>query len=457
MKLRDLFKLSAIALTAIALVIPAFADTLKLKDGRSLQGKVTREVDGYVWFEYSVGELKQEKMFAPADIIELKRDDGKTDPAKPDADPATADPAKADGTKPGETKPGEAKPAEGQADEAKKDAVPPASGIPRIAILTGEETVGIQMSAKPLEEAIPLLEKDGVTDVVYKINSGGGYLLEIQKISDVLENKYKKKFRTIAWIQSAISAACMSPYCIEEIYFMPNGNMGGCTGWSGGGTAVKGPELEQVLYMMEKISARAKRDPKIMRAMQIRGASDVMAELAIAPPSGELSANIDPKTGEVSWYQDQSGQYILNPKHGVEILTFDAIEAEKFKFSRGTAATADELAHKMGYTEYTIVGKPKKGYAWPVSAAEELQIEWRKGISDAEARFGEIITSYMAALQQAQSSQDKTTRGSFVNRARGFLNQLRQIAKKYPIFVQARGLSKDFFEEQEEILRRLMR
>ncbi|MCC6426796.1 MAG: hypothetical protein IT435_08230 [Phycisphaerales bacterium] len=445
MKIRHFLRLLTVTLAVMLLAAPAPADSLKLKDGRTLTGKVTREVDGYIWFKYSVGELEQEKMFGPTDILELKRDDGKSDPAPApdgDADPATKPDAGTD-----------AAPAPDA--DAAKPTFP--SNVRRIAILTGEEMVGVQMAAKPLEDAIPLLEKDGVTDVVYKVNSGGGYLLEIQKISDVLHQKYKPKFRTVAWIQSAISAAAMSSYCLEEIFFMPNGNFGGCTGWSGQLTAVKGRELEEVLLMMEKISARAQRRPEIMRAMQIRGNRDTLQELLINPPAGELSANIDPRTGEVTWYQDQSGKFVLNPKHGVEILTFDALEAEKFKFSSGTATTHDELARKMGYTEYVFVGKPMKNYAWPVSAAEELQIAWRKGISEAEANFGKTVTSYFAAVQQARSSQDKTTRGSFVNRARTHLNTLRQMAKKYPIFVLIRNLSKDFFDEQEELLRSLMR
>ncbi|MBL8963450.1 MAG: hypothetical protein KF787_09400 [Phycisphaeraceae bacterium] len=435
MKILRTFTILAAALALSLSALAARADTLKLRDGRTLEGTVTREVDGYIWFSYKVGDLVQERMFAPSEIVQLSRGTADASPieeAPVGGAAATADPA----AKPETTDFGR---------------------VRRLAILTGEGMVGMQMAAKPLEDAIPLLQQEGVTDVVYKVNSGGGYLLEIQKISDVLHFKYKPLFRTVAWIESAISAAAMSSYCLEEIYFMPNGNFGGCTGWSGSLDAVKGRGLEEVLLAMERISARANRNPAIMRAMQISGSPDVMQQLGISPPSGELSANIDPRTGEVTWFQDQSGKHVLNPKHGVMILTFDALEAEKFKFSRGTVRTHDELARQMGYTEYVFVGKPVRGVAWPVSKAEEAQIEWRRGISEAQARFGEIVTSYQAAVQQAQSSQDKTIRGSFINRARGHLNSLRNIAKRFPIFVMFYNLNPDFFEEQEEMLRRLAR
>jgi hypothetical protein len=436
MKLLRTLSILAVALATMLVTGIARADTLKLKDGRTLTGTVTRETNGYIWFKYKIGDLEQERMFGPTDIVDLKRDAGATPTAEEAKTPDAPTQEKTDDATPAEKYP---------------------PGVKRIAVLTAEGMVGMQMASKSLEDAIPLLEQEGVTDVIYKVNSGGGFLLEIQKISDVLHLKYKPKFKTVAWIESAISAAAMSSYCLEEIYFMPNGNFGGCTGWFGDGTAVKGRGLEEVLLMMEKISARANRPVSIMRAMQIRGATDVMDELQISPPSGELSATINPQTGEVTWSQDQRGQHIINPRHGVEILTFDAIEAEKFRFSAGTAATHEDVARKMGYSEFVFVGKPVKGIAWPVSKAEEMQMEWRKGISEAQANFDRLRISYQTSVQQAQSSQDRQTRGSFVNRARGHLNSLKTIAKKFPIFVMFYNLNKDFFDQEEERLRALMR
>jgi GxxExxY protein len=44
-----------------------------------------------------------------------------------------------------------------------------------------ESGVGDVITAKAFREAIPLLEKDGVTDVVIRINSGGGLGLEVER------------------------------------------------------------------------------------------------------------------------------------------------------------------------------------------------------------------------------------------------------------------------------------
>src|ERR1041384_4869288 len=136
------------------------------------------------------------------------------------------------------------------------------TGVPRAAVISlgdhDKEMVGQFITADSLDRCIPLLEKEHIDIVAIRINSGGGALLEIQKLSDEIEFKFKPKFRTVAWIEHAISAAAMTAHCMEEIYLMPGASYGACTGWYGQLTAVKGRDLQEVLYMMEKISARGK-------------------------------------------------------------------------------------------------------------------------------------------------------------------------------------------------------
>lgn len=400
-------------------------DRLTLKDGKVIEGTITKEVDGWIWFTQLVSGIEVKQVYKPEDIQKIERDATPVD-AKPDE---VAPKPESKGLR--------------------------AGGAPRAAVLTMEGTVGIQMSAKPIKDAIPLLEKDNIDVVVLKINSGGGLLLEIQRLSDVIHKEYKGKFRTVAWIESAISAAAMTAHTLEEIYFLPQGNYGGCTGFSGALNAVKGRGLEEVLIMMEKISDRGGHPRQIMRAMQISGDPNVMQELQIAPPSGELSADID-ENGDVTWYQNQAGKFILNPKGGVKILTFNAGEAQKFKFSRGTAANVDELAHAMGYQEIEWVGTRNPLYGYPVSNAEELQLKWRKEITDAEQNFGRYFENYQRAVQTAAAAPPED-RGPWISKARDALNRLRQIAKNFPNFQLLRGLEDEWFEEQDELLKRLAR
>ena len=159
-------------------------------------------------------------MFFKSDTSAVERNvDAATPVDKPANAPADkpaekpAQPATTDAAKPADT-------SDAKTDENADAPKPVYTGAPRAAVVTmgdhkGEkDMVGIFMTAYALEKARPLLEEEIGTDksgvVVLRVSSGGGALFEIQKISDEIHFNYKKRFRVVAWIESAISAAAMS-------------------------------------------------------------------------------------------------------------------------------------------------------------------------------------------------------------------------------------------------------
>ncbi len=336
---------------------------------------------------------------------------------------------------------------------AATDAAASGKKVPKAAVITlGErgdkDMVGKYMTEHQLIEALPKLKEelgdDGTGIVVFRITSGGGALFEIQKLSDIIHNVYKKHFRVVAWIDSAISAAAMTSHCIEEIYFTSQGNYGACTGWSGALVAMKGRGLEEVLQMMREISARGGYDPKIMRSMQI-----------MEP----LSATVD-ENGHVEFYQDAvSGKILLNPEG--RILTLNAETAKRIHFSRGTADTLDQLTKLMGYQELNWVGKHEKGYIWPISKGEKFSMEYRNKVYDAERLFNADVTNYQQQVAAAEGAA-KEERGKFVNRALATLRKLKQAVKNNPNFARFQyGMEPEEFEEwykeQERQLKNLLK
>ena len=311
--------------------------------------------------------------------------------------------------------------------------------VPRGAIITmgdrdGKNMVGVYMTAGILERIMPLLEEEKIDLVVFRFYSGGGMLLEIQPLSDIIENQYKRKFRSVAWIESAISAAAMTAHTFNDIYFTSQANYGACTGFAGSlDRPVTGPELERVLAMMEKISARGGHDPRIMRAMQISSDDSDVATLKIDPPSGALSANIDDKTGDVTFYQDtSSGKFVLNPEAGRRILTFNSESAAKFKFSSGTADTLPELAQRLGYKEVEWVGEKVPAILWPVCKAEKKNMDFRNRTKVDEEMNATYYRQFVMHVQAAQGAQTREERLKFLAKARGGLDKLEQMLKNNP-------------------------
>ncbi len=374
---------------------------LTMKDGTSIEGELVREVDGLVWIKIVVDGKEETKMFTSSDYSKFEK--------LGDAAPAASKPATPAAPATPETKPADAAPATTTAPAESKPRT--ANRVPRAAVITlGEggdkDMVGIYVMAKPLRDAIALLKKDNVDIVVFRINSGGGALLEIQPLSDVIYDEYRKNFRTVAWIDYAISAAAMTSHCIEEIYMTPEGAYGACTGWFGALQAVQGRGLEEVLFQMEKISARGNHDAQIMRAMQI-----------MEPLSATVS-----ERGQVTFYQDTtSGNLVLNPKG--RVFTFTSQTAAAVRFSSGTASTLDELAKAMNLQEVEWVGVKKPGFAWPICAAEQMQMEFReKTYKDEQALDGYRIT-LDTAMQMAQQGDDET-KAKLAGKAREAMNRI---------------------------------
>ena len=406
--------LALVAILFLGSVSTAWAgDKITLKDGRVLEGEIIREVNGSIWITYTVGGIEQRGFFTADQIDHIERDAGD---APAGSEPVT-DPSK---------------------QSSSSTLGPKAAGVQRAVVITLEGEVGMQFAAKPLEDEIPWLEKNGIDIVVFKINSGGGYLFEIDRMHDVLK-EYKEKFRTVAWIESAISAAAMSSYVLEEIYFMPDGNLGACTAWSGQLVAVEGRGLEEVLYKMEKASAVAKRSPAIMRSMQIQE---------------PLSYNKN-RDGTIEWFNTVEGEHLVNPVG--RILTFDAQQAVECKFSRGVARNLDELTKLLGVPEIEWVGKHVPGEIFPISKAEADMRNWRANVTEANEKFNSYRAKYNISVSNAQGASDINERGMFVGRARQHLAVIHRACKNYPNIQSVNGITDQWFKDQERMLRDLMK
>lgn len=432
---------SAIAM-GVAMLFPTMnasaIDRITLKDGTVVEGEITREIDGYYFIKSSIGGIEQTSNYGPSQIQKVERN---ASAAAKNAGAEAKSPANAEATTP----------------VAVPAAAPSGRKVPRAAVITlGEgghkDMVGVYMTAETIRRAIPILEKELGTDktgvVVFRISSGGGLGLEVQRLSDVIENEYKPRFRVVGWIESAISAAAMTAHTISELYFTSQGNYGACTGFYGSiDRPVEGIPLELALHEMEKISReRGKYDPRIMRSMQIQD---------------PLSATID-SNGDVHYFSDlTSGDIVVNREK--EILTFNAVTAAKVKFSKGTADTLDELTKLMGYAELEWVGERVKNVPWPVSKAERLQMDFRNQVKTDEDSTNNYFRNYQRALQAAQSGQTREERGKFVGVARGWFEKILKMVKNNPNFkLTVFNMTNDeqwreWVEEQEKIMRELSR
>ena len=429
-------KLAAIVMAAAALLMTpvlALGDTLILKDGTTYEGIVKSEGEDYIFFVVQTGSYKAPpKMFMKQDIKELVRDGAVTEAPSfnTDAPKRAGEPVRVD------------QPAD----------IPP--GAVKITFITlgdqkaGRDMVGPYINGDAITESadvlrdLPKAERPDI--VVLVVDSGGGAVAAIEGIMESIDDM-KKDFRVVAWIRSAISGAAFTAMNVEEIYFMTSGHLGGNVAFSSNGRSAKamdGRGLNWILEIGEKVSRNGRLDIGIMKAMQI---------------FGELTADID-ENGDVTWYwyeeDDEAlddddrlrGQHMVSPKD--MILTFNSVDALRFKVSRGTADTKQELAELMGATEWVEVGHD----------AEERQVELRNKTARAESRLQIEYNKFQIALKFANSARDVKERGAKVAQARRHLRAMRRMVKEVPWWFETiRGLDDDFFREHERILDDLAR
>lgn len=391
--------LTAVLAAVLGLVAPALADTLHLKDGRVLTGEIEREGEGFVHFTIVTGAIRVTELFATADIVKIERsekDAAKEDQSKDESQPAA-----------------------------------PSDGAVRVTFVEIADMVGPLLNADAIRASVELAKPEKPDVLVLLIDSGGGALAEVEDLSDLIHKEFKKEFRTVGWIRSAISAASLTIFNCEEIYMMREGNVGGTVAYvqgSGGNKALDGVNLEQVLSLGEMISKRGKRDPIIMRAMQVWTT---------------LTADID-EFGRVTWYPNDKGKFKISTTD--RILTFNSQDALKFGVSKGTADTKDELMKAMGISEWVEVGKK----------ANEHQRAFRESVKTVQARMSEIGARYEMEVQAATGASNQKDRGLHVGRARNLLNELRSLVRRAPSVEKYMGLTPEVFQEREEQLRKLL-
>lgn len=408
----------------LAGAVPAFAAEVHLKDGKVLKGKIEKEdkEKGYLIFLVQVGTVEQRKVISMHDVETIVRDE---------------EVAPTDG------KPGDAAPT---------PSLPPvhssapiiSDGAAKVAFITmgdpPDDMVGPYMNTDALKESIKILDalptEQRPDVVVLWVDSGGGALSELLLLTEYIHKELKPKYRTVAWIRAAISAAAMTAWSTEEIYMMSEGNIGGATGYSMQGGRAKqmdGRGLQEILEFMERVSSWGKHEPMVMRAMQVAG---------IKRDNKPLTADID-ADGNVTWYLGPEGKNMVCP--GDEILTLNAIDAVKYRVARGIADTKEELAKAMGLTEWVEVGQD----------ADKFQVTFRGNVRKAETQLDEYNAKMQIALNIANGSAGDE-RERQVGIALRYLRQMKTLIDKAPPLKLFRGQDDEWFREVEKEIRKLI-
>lgn len=325
--------------------------------------------------------------------------------------------------------------------EKAADPVPPRAT--RIAFITlGDQSDNKDMIGPYVNDAVLRESMDAIEElpdaekpdiVVLWVDSGGGHPSETRTLIRTIQEEIKPRYRTVVWVRSAISAACMVSLVFEEIYMMSNAPIGAATGFYGMHQVGGHREFERMRVFMEDVSRWGKHDPFVMRAMMTCQPQD---------PRNDLTADID-EHGEVTWYDGPEGEHMVCPKD--RILAMNAKDAVRFGIAVAVADTKDQLAEAMGSREWVEVGQ----------AADEIQVRHRANYKAGETQAAELMKKMEVEAQSARDAESEPERNGHIGRALAHLREFRDLVQKNPMLGEFEHYNEDWFEHIKERLKAL--
>jgi len=200
--------------------------------------------------------------------------------------------------------------------------------------------------------------------IVLIINTNGGLVLESNRINDTIM-ELKKRHRVVAWIQKAISAGASTAMACDEIYFMTEGSCGSVTTVRGT-ESVPEEEIRDHIRQFAEMAEANGISPHIARAMKLN--------------KYMCSYDKDPETGEVTFYGDLSGEYVLSDAESN--LAFNSSNALHCGFSDGTADTGEDLAKLLDLPRW----HEKSDYGRQIAA------QWQRTVKQAKREIPRLLT-----------------------------------------------------------------
>ncbi|MFG0257625.1 MAG: hypothetical protein ACF8GE_06960 [Phycisphaerales bacterium JB043] len=337
-------------------------DRLILKSGRIVEGRIIRETETEVEIEVIVAGISAPTVFPKSEIIDIER--GTPSSSSDSADETT--PTQSATTPQRQTpKPRIQVPA-----GAKKVfhirlsghlMGDPFGGIPYL-FEVGRRDV---LSRTPIKEAIDeaMSEQADVIVVELNLDSPGGFegLAVARTLQPIFEESERAGARTVFWVEKAAAGAAFLPFMSEEIYFKPDGLMGGVGGIEdlklGGDSVVDEKQISLRIGRAEGIAIQHGYDPVLVRAMMRK---DVVLYVRFRGGKAQYLEHEPRESDGDGWElltdDGEGGNKDKWSFEGNDHLNLDAPLARRLGISDGTASTIDDLVYELDLgRDYAVV------------------------------------------------------------------------------------------------------
>ncbi len=406
------------------------SDILIFRNGTVLTGTIVSETPGAIRFKGVTNGIAFEVDYQRSEILEVKRGAAKVageaakDEAKAEALPATyskADPA---------------------------DSTPVDPSKTRVYWVDLEGQFGVDISQKPIREAMKDALKNKADVVVMYLNADwyqtgdefkfeelpddAGAFDQLFRAEDILPifytempTEWPKMPRIVFWVRRAMGGSAFLPLIAKEIYFTPDGRLGGVGNLS---FMLKGHER----VVQKQISLR------LQHAVGWANTGGYPEELVRAMCNIEYVLSVKMVGGKPVFYErmpENADEELLTDSgenefadtvrervtgDGNDVLTLDARRANLVGVSKGVATDRTQLMAALGLerTGVIIEGRSK-----------QIMKGWSRDIENAKKRVLKLFEEYGEVQVDAPGGYDERTRarGTRINK----LEQIKRVLESY--------------------------
>lgn len=406
---------------------PAAMDVIVFKDGRRQEGVILEETDTTIKFRFTVAGMTGETVYQKSEILTVQRGAGGA------ADSASKPADKKDTKKP----------------DAKKD-VKHEEGAPTVYVVKCTGEFGRDLCATSMARVVEDIKKHQPDVLVLEFNhpfsqygeetpdflfDPGSFdqLETARQISTLITDRirddaeWSKKPRLVGYIKKALGAASFLPFICPELYFAPDGMHGGIGGLEHMFDGVGDKVAQEKQYSLrqkraEGIAEKGGHEPRIVRAMaridyvlSYRLTGGKVEYLERLPESADEFLLTDDGVDE---RRDQINDMIRYK--GNDVLTLDAVTAERIGFSKGTVADLRELMYALGFT---------RDYVEVKGRGNDIIRGWGEEVNKAEANLRRLAEQF-GNVQVREPGQYKE-RTAARTQQKNILKEMKTIFNRY--------------------------
>lgn len=441
--------LAASTASASGMSVSGAPDRIVLRDGRVLEGTIVEETSGSLSIKLLISGIQSQTatVFSMSDVLRVER-------------AAVADPAPAATTTTRPRQPG-----------GSSGGVVADENATRVYHMRLSGEFAEDISQTPVRQAVEDAARQRADVIIVEVDNewqsnqfqkraedehAFDEFWRANEISPIFTNELGHLFpggrpRVVMWVKNAMGGAAFLPFLSREIYFAPEGRMGGIgdldTYFEGANEWFAHKQQSLRLAAARGIALQGGYDSKLIDAMCLR---EYVLSVSYESGRPEFSAGLPrPERNEELLTDDGEGE---NEDTDAEIirgtgndnLTLHADLAQKLNVSRGTVSTLDDLLFELGIERNHVIVSDR---------ADRIMDDWSTGIDQAIRTFQRIWNQELPEARAAEGAGDWESRNRARGRQKSLIGSLIGLLNKYKEVLDPDGGNKAQLEVELEAIR----